>query len=181
MVAPGRAADYSCAALMARNHTLEDRMSTPLQWGILGTGNIARQFCVGVNASRRGRLVAVGSRATTTAKAFAMVHGIPSAHGSYDDLLADRSVQAVYISLPNTLHHEWTIKALQAGKHVLCEKPFATSAAQAQEMFDVAQRAGLLLVEAFMYRSHPLTKAYVAAIDSGVIGQVKLIQRTVGH
>jgi predicted dehydrogenase len=151
-------------------------MSDRLQWGILGTGNIARQFCVGVNACRRGTLAAVGSRGLGTAMPFAQTHGIPTAHGSYDDLLADRQVQAVYLSLPNSLHREWTIKALEAGKHVLCEKPIATSAAEAQEMFDVADRHERVLVEAFMYRAHPLTHAVMETFRQGEIGALKLIR-----
>src|SRR3954470_5226230 len=98
-----------------------------LAWGILGTGNIARQFAVGVNASRRGRLTAVGSRTMESARAFAQAHHISTAYAAYQRLLDAPTVTAVYNSLPNNLHHEWTIKALQAGKHVLCEKPFATS------------------------------------------------------
>src|SRR5215216_2397467 len=104
-------------------------MNERLSWGILGTGNIARQFAVGVNASKRGRLVAVGSRTADSAQTFAAAHHIPAAYGHYEDALADPTVHAVYISLPNTLHHEWTIKALRAGKHVLCEKPFAINLA----------------------------------------------------
>jgi len=147
-----------------------------LAWGILGTGNIARQFATGVNACRRGRLVAVGSRSAETARAFGQTHHIPTAYGSYQALLDDPSVQAVYNSLPNNLHHEWTIKALRAGKHVLCEKPFATSVAQAHEMFDVARQGGRVLVEAFMYRTHPLTHAVQQAVRSGAIGEVRLIR-----
>src|SRR5687768_641291 len=110
-------------------------MADTLRWGILGTGNIARQFCMGVATARRSRLAAVGSRTQESARAFAQAHHIPAAHGSYEALLNDAAVDAVYVSLPNAMHHEWTIKALRAGKHVLCEKPFATNAAQAAEMF----------------------------------------------
>jgi predicted dehydrogenase len=151
-------------------------MVQPLRWGILGTGNIARQFSVGVRASRRGRLVGVGSRAEGTARDFAAAHEIPQAHGTYEELLHNREIDAIYNSLPNSLHHEWTIRALNAGKHVLCEKPFAVSEAQSQEMFDVARRRGLALVEAFMYRSHPLTLAVLEAVRGGAIGQVRLIR-----
>jgi predicted dehydrogenase len=149
---------------------------TTLSWAILGTGNIARQFAVGVNASKRGRLVAVGSRTAEAARTFATTHHIPIAHGAYEDAINDAAVHAVYISLPNTLHHEWTIKALRAGKHVLCEKPFATSLTQAQEMFAVARQQGKVLMEAFMYRTHPLTHAIGREIAGGSIGQVRLIR-----
>ncbi len=100
----------------------------------------------------------------------------PRAHGSYDELLADPDVDAVYNSLPNSLHHAWTIKALRAGKHVLCEKPFAMDLRETTEMFDVARQTKRVLVEAFMYRSHPLTKAVVDTVRSGAIGEVRLIR-----
>ena len=151
-------------------------MTEKLRWGILGTGNIARQFSSGVNASRRGQLAAVGSRSHDSAATFAATYGIPVAHGSYEELLADNAVQAVYVSLPNTMHHEWTIKALRAGKHVLCEKPFAVNTAQSEEMFEVAEKAGLVLIEAFMYRAHPLTHALMASVQSGDIGELQLIR-----
>jgi len=147
-----------------------------LNWGILGTGNIARQFAAGMNSSRRGRIVAVGSRSHDAAWQFAGQFAIPAAHGSYEALLADRNVQAVYVSLPNSMHHEWTIRALRAGKHVLCEKPFAVNAAQAEEMFDVARRSGRVLVEAFMYLSHPQTQSILDTVARGDIGQVKIIR-----
>ena len=121
-----------------------------LAWGILGTGRIAGQFAAGLNAAERCRPAAVGSRRSATGREFAGRHGIPAVHGAYDALLADQSVAAVYVSLPNGLHHEWTIKALRAGKHVLCEKPLARNLAQAQEMFDVARKSGRVLAEAYM-------------------------------
>ena len=151
-------------------------MNDRLAWGILGTGNIARQFAAGVNASRRGRLAAVGSRSSEKARDFGQAHHIATAHGSYQALLDDPAVTAVYNSLPNNLHHEWTIKALRAGKHVLCEKPFAVSLEQAQEMFDVAAKQGKVLMEAFMYRTHPLTHAVQQSVASGAIGEVRLIR-----
>jgi predicted dehydrogenase len=149
-----------------------------LRWGILGTGNIARQFAVGVNASTRGVLAAVGSRKPATADAFARTHGIPRALGSYDALIADDSYDALYVSTPNTLHHEWTIKALRAGKHVLCEKPISVTVAEAQEMFDVARQCGRVLIEAFMYLAHPQTHKALELIRSGRIGKVQLIRNS---
>jgi predicted dehydrogenase len=151
-------------------------MSQKLRWGIMGTGNIARQFCAGMATSRRGILTAVGSRSSNAAEAFSKQYRVGSAHGSYDALLSDRDVDAVYISLPNSMHHEWTLKALRAGKHVLCEKPIAVNASQAQEMYDAASRAGLVLVEAFMYRSHPQTRSIRDTIAAGTIGEVKVIK-----
>jgi predicted dehydrogenase len=150
-------------------------MAKQLRWGILGTGNIARQFAAGMKTAQRGTVTAVGSRATESAGNFAEMHAIAGTH-DYDGLLADSNVDAIYLSLPNSMHHEWTIKALNAGKHVLCEKPFAMDAAQAAEMFDVAQKRGRVLVEAFMYRSHPYVAAIDAAIAAGTIGQVRLIR-----
>jgi predicted dehydrogenase len=151
-------------------------MNDRLRWGILGTGNIARQFAEGLADAHRGELAAVGSRSEQTARAFADTHAIPAGHGSYQKLLEDPSVEAIYNSLPNGLHHEWTIKALRAGKHVLCEKPFAMTRAQAAEMFQVARETKRVLVEAFMYRSHPLTHAVIDAVRAGEIGEVRLIR-----
>jgi predicted dehydrogenase len=147
-----------------------------LSWGILGTGNIARQFATGVRASRNGELAAVGSRSTTSARDFAGVFRIPEASGDYQSVLDDPTVTAVYNALPNSMHHEWTIKALRAGKHVLCEKPIAAGAAEAEEMFDVAAHSGRVLMEAFMYRSHPQTLAVMDAVAKGVIGDVRLVR-----
>jgi D-xylose 1-dehydrogenase (NADP+, D-xylono-1,5-lactone-forming) len=151
-------------------------MSRILRWGILGTGNIARQFYVDLQKSTRGRVTAVGSRKLETARTFALNHSVPAAVGSYQELLQRADVDAVYLSLPNSMHHEWTLAALRVGKHVLCEKPLTTGIAEAEEMFDVAQKNGLILVEAFMYRSHPQTLAVIAAINSGVIGEIKSIR-----
>jgi predicted dehydrogenase len=151
-------------------------MPNPLRWGILSTGNIARQFAAGVADSRRTVLAAVASRSKQSADAFAVEYHVPTAYGDYPSLLADRNVDAIYNALPNSMHHEWTIKALRAGKHVLCEKPLAVTIEQAQEMFDVARQQGRVLIEAFMYRAHPLTQAVIGEIKAGVIGEVRLIR-----
>ena len=147
-----------------------------LRWGILGTGNIAKQFATGVQQSKSGELAAIGSRSIESAKAFVANYQIANTHADYASLVADPSCDAVYVSLPNTMHHEWTIKALRAGKHVLCEKPISVTVAEAEEMFDVAHANGRVLIEAFMYRAHPQTLAVVDAIDKGAIGQVKLVR-----
>ena len=149
-------------------------MADTLRWGILGTGNIAGQFCAGLGGLR-GSLAAVGSRSPDGAAAFAKAHRIPS-HGDYEAVLADPAVDAVYVSLPNALHRRWAIAALEAGKHVLCEKPIALDGAEAAEMFDVARRHGRLLVEAFMYRCHPITAAVRRAVAEGVIGDLRLVR-----
>ena len=149
---------------------------TQLNWGILGTGNIARQFAAGARTARCSPIAAVASRNPEKAQAFAAAQSIATAYGRYDDLIRDPAIAAVYISLPNSMHHPWAIKALRAGKHVLCEKPLAASAAEAQEMFDESRRAGRILVEAFMYRAHPLTAAVVQAARGGDIGPIRLIR-----
>ncbi|HEY0009656.1 MAG TPA: Gfo/Idh/MocA family oxidoreductase [Tepidisphaeraceae bacterium] len=151
-------------------------MTQKLRWGILGTGNIARQFAEGVRQSARGELAAVGSRSGESARAFAEQFNIPASHSSYAALLADSSYDALYISLPNTMHHEWTMEALQAGKHVLCEKPISVTADEAREMFAAALRSGRVLIEAFMYRAHPQTLRAVELVRSGAIGQLKSIR-----
>jgi predicted dehydrogenase len=153
-------------------------MNDPLRYGILGTGNIARQFAEGVAAAQRSRVVAVGSRTPEAADDFGQRFGIEAAHRhpTYDALLADDAVEAVYLSLPNHLHAEWTIKALEAGKHVLCEKPFAMDVAEAERMFAAARQADRKLMEAFMYRCHPLTDAVKSAVHGGAIGRLKIIR-----
>ena len=156
-------------------------MATRLRFGILSTGNIARQFATGVRASQRCLLQAVGSRSADSAAKFAHAHQVPTAYSSYDALLADPSVDAIYIGLPNSMHHEWTIKSLNAGKHVLCEKPIASNLAEAREMFDLAKSTGRVLVEAFMYRSHPQTQKVLKTIRSGDIGVVRMIRSSFNY
>jgi predicted dehydrogenase len=126
--------------------------------------------------SRRGRVVAVASRSPDHARDFAHRFHITEGYAGYNAMLDDRSVDTVYVALPNSMHHEWTIKALAAGKHVLCEKPFAGNLEQTHEMFDAADRAGRVLAEAFMYLSHPQTHAFMEAIRSGAIGDLRLIR-----
>src|SRR5258705_7910124 len=145
-------------------------------WGILGTGNIARQFCSGVRGCERGVLVAVGSRTAASAAEFAGQYAITKSYPTYEQVIADKQVDAVYISLPNSMHCEWTIRALEAGKHVLCEKPLASNEAQAREMFDAARSSGKTLVEAFMYRAHPQTREVMEKVRRGAIGEVRLVR-----
>lgn len=151
-------------------------MPSQLRWGILGTGNIARQFSQGVLTAKRSQLVAVASRNETTAQSFAAEFSIPAAHGSYQALLNDPQVQAVYISLPNAMHHPWTLASLRAGKHVLCEKPIAMTVDQATEMFELAEKSGLILMEAYMYRCHPQTQGVLEKLRGGAIGQLRVIR-----
>lgn len=150
-----------------------------LRFGILSTGNIARQFAQGVvGGSERASVVAVASRSKESASAFAERYGIAMSFASYDALIADPEIDAIYNALPNSMHAHWTHKALEAGKHVLCEKPLAMDANEARAMFDTAERCGRVLAEAFMYRCHPQTRAVVDAIRGGAIGEVKLIRTT---
>ncbi|MGH3020620.1 MAG: Gfo/Idh/MocA family protein, partial [Gaiellaceae bacterium] len=131
-------------------------MNDPVRWGFLSTAKINDKLLPGARASDRLEVVAVASRDGDRAKAYARERGIERAHGSYEALLADPEIDAVYIPLPNHLHAEWAIAAAGAGKHVLCEKPMAITSSQAREMIVAARRAGVKLMEAFMYRLHPL-------------------------
>ncbi len=151
-------------------------MTDKLRFGIMGTGNIARQFANGTASATRSVVNAVGSRTAEAAAAFAERFDIDPAHvhGSYDALLDDPQVDAIYLSLPNAMHCEWTLKALEAGKHVLCEKPIASNEDQAARMFDAAERTGLVLIEAFMYRCHPMIREVVRRVHEGEIGTLNL-------
>jgi predicted dehydrogenase len=128
-----------------------------MRWGIIATGSIAGSFARDLTTSRTGELVAVGSRALDSAEAFAAQHGDVRPHGSYDALLADGEVEAVYIATPHPMHAALSIAAARAGKHVLCEKPFTMSEAEAVAVFDAAREHDVFAMEAFMYRCHPQT------------------------
>lgn len=160
--------------------TSPQRPPSPLRIGILGCANIARQFARDVAPSPHARVVAVASRQADTAAAFAAEHGIARHHGSYDALLADAEVDAIYLPLPNSLHAEWAIRAASRGKHVLCEKPLALGRAEAQAMFDAARQHGVMLLEAFPYYFQPQTGAMLAALHEGAIGTVRMVQASFG-
>jgi predicted dehydrogenase len=145
-------------------------------WGILSTARINRKFLAGVSRSDLTKVVAVASRSPGRAREYAAEHGIARAYGTYDELLADPELDAVYISLPNSLHLPWAARALQAGKHVLCEKPLGRGAADVAATFDLAEREGRLLMEAFMYRHHPQIVRAVELVASGTIGALRLIR-----
>ena len=147
-------------------------------WGIIGTGMIAHTFARGVAKSRTGRLVAVGSRTQKTANAFAQEFAPVRAHGSYEALLADPEVQAVYISTPHPSHAEWCIKAARAKKHILCEKPLTMNHAEAMVVIEAVREHGVFLMEAFMYRCHPVTARLAELVRTGAVGQVGVIQAT---
>ena len=150
-------------------------MTAKLNWGIIGTGFIAEKFAGELPQAPGAGLAAVGSRKLESAERFCSEYG-GRPLGSYDELLAEPGVEAVYISLPNHLHHEWTLRALAAGKHVLCEKPIASNAAEAEEMFEAAEKAGLVLVEAFMYRCQPAVREFISRVQNGAIGEVRIIR-----
>jgi predicted dehydrogenase len=148
-----------------------------LRWGVLSTAKIGVEKVIpAIQAAERCRVVAIASREPVRASAVADALAIPTAYPSYDDLLADPSVDAVYIPLPNHLHAEWAIAAAHAGKHVLCEKPLATTAADAERMIAACDVAGVRLMEAFMYRLHPTWEAVVDLVRSGRIGRLSAIQ-----
>ncbi len=142
-----------------------------LRWGILSSASIANEKVIpGIRRARRCEIVAIGSRDAARARTVAQRHAIPRVHGSYEALLADPEVDAVYVPLPNHLHAEWTLAAARAGKHVLCEKPLTLTAAEAQRMVDGCRTAGVILMEAFMYRLHPSWVAVAELVASGRIG-----------
>jgi D-xylose 1-dehydrogenase (NADP+, D-xylono-1,5-lactone-forming) len=148
----------------------------PVRWGIISTADINNKLLAGAAESPDVEVVAVGSRELGRAEAFAREHGIPRAYGSYDELLADTDVEAVYNPLPNTMHCEWSIRALEAGKHVLCEKPMSRHVADVEAAFDAAEHAGRFLSEAFMYRHHPQTARLVELVRGGAIGELRLVR-----
>lgn len=151
----------------------------PIRWGILGTAGIARAAVApAIHASRHGTLLAVASRSAQSSERFAADLGIERTYGSYDALLTDPDVEAVYIPLPNALHAPWTIRAAEAGKHVLCEKPLALSAAECRVMQSAAELHGVRLVEAFMYRYHPRTVRAIEHVRSGSLGPLRTIRST---
>ncbi len=153
---------------------------TRLAWGIIGTGAIAATLARNMAASRTARLAAVASRTQATADAFGDEHGVPAGHrfGTYDAMLADPSVRAVYVSTPHPQHAEWAIKAAEAGKHVLVEKPMAVHRHEAEAIVEAAVANGVLLMEAFMYRCHPQTSRLVELLRERAIGDVKVVQAT---
>jgi D-xylose 1-dehydrogenase (NADP+, D-xylono-1,5-lactone-forming) len=147
-----------------------------LRWGVLSTANIGRAAVIpAIQHSANGEVVAVASRDEQKSHDFAAKAGIGRSYGSYEALLASSDIDAVYIPLPNSLHRAWTIKAAEAGKHVLCEKPLALNAVECAEMETAARRHNVLLMEAFMYRFHPQTEKVLALLHEGAIGEVRLI------
>jgi predicted dehydrogenase len=142
----------------------------------MSTARINELVLAGARTSDRVRIVAVGSRDQARADAYAREHGLERAHGSYEALLEDPQLQAIYISLPNALHVEWSIRALRAGKHVLCEKPLTRDPDEVEAAFDVAEQEGRLLMEAFMWRHHPQIRRLQEVVAGGAVGEPRLIR-----
>lgn len=155
-------------------------MSAPIRIGILGAANIARQFIAGIAPSALVTVTGIASRDAAKGAAFAKETGVARSFGSYEALLADTEIDAVYNPLPNSLHAEWSIKAAQAGKHVLCEKPLAMSGAEARAMFDTAHEHRVHLVEAYPYLAQPMTLKVRELVASGAIGTPQLIRASFG-
>ena len=152
-------------------------MAAEIQWGILGNANIARKCVIGaIQKSRNGAVRALASRNPDKARETQVRHGIPVLYEGYAAVLEDPAVTAVYIPLPNHLHHPWTLKALAAGKHVLCEKPLACDTREARDMAAAANKADRFLMEAFMYRFHPRSKRIKTLVDQGEIGTPRIIR-----
>jgi xylose dehydrogenase (NAD/NADP) len=148
------------------------------RWGFLSTARINDALLGGIAAVPDAQALAVGSRDAIRAQEYARANGIERSYGGYDELLADPDVEIVYVSLPNGMHVEWSRRALEAGKHVLCEKPLSRSVAEVEQLFDLAAEHGLHLSEAFMYRHHPQTKRLKQLVDDGAIGSLRLIRGT---
>ncbi len=151
-------------------------MSDAVRWGFLSTAAINDKVLAGAAGSERVEVLAVASRDAARAEAYARKRGIERSYGGYDEMLADPDVEAIYISLPNSLHVEWSIRALEAGKHVLCEKPLSRHPAEVERAFDAADRAERILMEAFMWRHNPQTKRLKELVDGGAIGRLRLVR-----
>jgi predicted dehydrogenase len=146
-----------------------------LRWGLLSTARINKALIPPLRLSKRNKLAAVASRSQTKADAYAREHKIKCAYGSYEALLADPEIDVIYNSLPNHLHTEWSIKAVEAGKHVLCEKPLALSLADVDAMAAAAGKTGRIIAEAFAYRAHPHMRKIKEIINSGQLGKIKMV------
>ncbi|HEU5278531.1 MAG TPA: Gfo/Idh/MocA family oxidoreductase [Gaiellaceae bacterium] len=148
----------------------------PVRLGILSTARINHAVLVPARETDKATVLAVASRDAARAEAYAAEHGVERAYGSYEELLGDSDVEAVYVSLPNSLHVDWAIRALEAGKHVLVEKSFSAEPAEVERAFDAADRAGLLLMEAFMYRHHAQTRRLAEVVQAGEIGELRQLR-----
>jgi len=164
--------------IVAEEDPLTDARSTApgrLGWGILGPGRIAPRIVRALAGNPRGELRAVAGRDPDRARAFAERHGVPTTHPTFAALLADPAIDVVYVALPNGLHAEWTVRALDAGKHVLCEKPLALSVAEVDDIAAAADRNDRIAVEAFMYLHHPQTIRALEIVASGALGEIQVV------
>jgi xylose dehydrogenase (NAD/NADP) len=148
----------------------------PVRWGLLSTARINEAILAGAAGTDGTEIVAVASRDQGRAEQYAREHGLERAHGSYEALLEDDDVEVVYNSLPNSMHVEWSVRALEAGKHVLCEKPMDKRPEAVERAFDAADKAGCLLMEAFMYRHHPQTRKIAELVADGAIGELRQLR-----
>jgi xylose dehydrogenase (NAD/NADP) len=155
-------------------------VTEPVRWGMLSTARINRLVIPALRASSRTELLGMASRDQARAEEYARQWEIPRAYGSYEELLADDEIEAVYISLPNNLHVDWSIRSLEAGKHVLCEKPMGKRGAEVERAFDAADRSGRLLSEAFMYRHNPQARRLRELLDEGAIGEPRVVRTRFG-
>jgi D-xylose 1-dehydrogenase (NADP+, D-xylono-1,5-lactone-forming) len=160
--------------------SIERVQHSPVRIGILGAAKIARLFAEAVRSSAKVTITGVASRDKARARSFADDLGIPGTYDGYDELLNDPRIDAVYVPLPNNLHAQWAIRAAEAGKHVLCEKPLAASAAEARAIFAAAERYNVAIVEGYPYRAQPQTIEVRALLDAREIGNVRLIQASFG-
>ncbi len=151
---------------------------TTLHWGVLGTARIANSVVKGIRGSSNSELLAVASRDWEKARNWAQVRDVPHYFGSYDEMLASDLIDAVYIPLPNALHKEWSIRAAEHGKHVLCEKPIAVSAQEVEELIAASQKNGVKIMEAFMYRFHPQTERIRQLVADQVVGETRIVRAT---
>ena len=149
-----------------------------MKLGLLSTARINDAILAGAKAADAVEVVAVASRDGAKAQAYASEHGLERGHGSYEALLEDPGVDAVYISLPNGMHHEWTLKAIEAGKHVLVEKPYSRRSDEVEEAWDAAERAGVIVMEAFMWRHHPQAAVARSLVEDGAIGRLRHVRTT---
>ena len=147
-----------------------------LRWGLLSTANINKALLEPLRTSKRNQLLAVASRSQERADEYARKHKVKRAYGSYNELLADPDIDVIYNPLPNHLHAEWTIKAVQAGKHVLCEKPLALSLAEVDAISAAADKYGKVVAEAFMYRTHPQTLEVQELVAGGKLGKIRMVR-----
>lgn len=160
---------------------MDNRQERTLAWGIIGTGKIAGTFAEGLKLSQTGGLAGIASRSASSAERFGDQYGVPRRYASYQAMLDDQTIEAVYISLPNHMHAEWTIKCAQAGKAILCEKPFTTNYAEAEQAIAAVKKHGVFMMEAFMYRCHPQMARLAQIIRDGAVGEVRLIQSHFGY